>query len=69
MCSSTGLNRQTGHIMNEIHLIARLAQGLTTGIIRAWAALAAGSRTIPFGDNGALLRELAARVAASKRHA
>jgi len=56
--------------MNEIHLTARLAQGLPTGIFRAaWAALAAGSRAIPFGDNGALLRELAARVAASKRHA
>jgi len=51
--------------MNEIHLIARLAQGLRT----AWAALATGSRTIPFGDNGALLRELAERVAASKRRA
>jgi hypothetical protein len=25
-----GLNRQTGHIMNEIHLIARLAQRLPT---------------------------------------
>jgi hypothetical protein len=35
----------------------------------AWAALMAGSRTIPFGDNGVLLRELAARIAASNRRA
>jgi hypothetical protein len=36
------------------------------GVLRAaWAALMAGSRTIPFGDNGVLLRELAARIAAS----
>jgi hypothetical protein len=28
------------HIMNEIHLIARVAQGLPAGVIRAaWAAL------------------------------
>ena len=36
------------------------------GLFRAaWAALTAGSRAIPFGDNGALLRDLAARIAAS----
>ncbi len=29
----------------------------------AFAALVTGSRTIPMGDNGALLRDLAARVA------
>jgi hypothetical protein len=40
------------------------------GVLRAaWAALTIGSRTIPFGDNGTLLRELAARVAASNRPA
>jgi hypothetical protein len=31
-----------------------------------WAALTTGSRTIPFGDNGDLFRELAARIAASR---
>jgi hypothetical protein len=36
------------------------------GVFRAaWAALTAGSRAVPFGDNGALLRDLAARIAAS----
>jgi hypothetical protein len=36
------------------------------GVFRAaWAALTAGSRAIPFGDNGVLLRDLAARIAAS----
>jgi len=38
------------------------------GVLRAaWAALTTGSRTIPFGDNGALFRELAAHIAASNR--
>jgi hypothetical protein len=42
--------------------------GRAAGVFRAaWAALMTGSRTIPFGDNGALLRELAARIAASNR--
>jgi len=31
----------------------------------AWLALATGSRMIPLGDNGMLIRELAARVSAS----
>jgi hypothetical protein len=40
------------------------------GVLRAaWAALTIGSRTIPFGDNGTLLRELAARIAASNHRA
>jgi hypothetical protein len=33
----------------------------------AVAALAAGTRTIPFGDNGELYRQLAAQIAASRR--
>lgn len=33
---------------------------------QAWAALTTGSRTLPFGDNGELFRELAARIAASR---
>lgn len=33
----------------------------------AWAALTAGSRAIPLGDNGALFRELAGRIAAPDR--
>ena len=41
-----------------------------TGVFRAaWAALMIGSRTIPFGDNRALLRDLASRIAASNRRA
>jgi len=32
----------------------------------AFAALVAGSRSIPMGDNGALLRELAARAGRSR---
>jgi len=44
------------------------AAARAAGVLRAaWAALAAGSRTIPFGDNGALLRDLASRIAASNR--
>jgi hypothetical protein len=38
------------------------------GILKAaWAALSAGSRAIPLGDNSALFRDLAARIAASNR--
>jgi hypothetical protein len=38
------------------------------GILKtAWAALTTGSRTIPFGDNGDLFRDLAAQIAASRR--
>jgi hypothetical protein len=33
----------------------------------AWAALTAGSRAIPLGDNGALFRELAERIAVPNR--
>lgn len=33
----------------------------------AWAALTAGSRAIPLGDNGALFRELAGRIAVPDR--
>jgi hypothetical protein len=33
----------------------------------AWAALKTGSRSIPFGDNGDLYRELAAHLAAGRR--
>jgi hypothetical protein len=33
----------------------------------AWAALETGSRSIPFGDNGELYRELAAHLAAGRR--
>ena len=61
--------------MNEIYIIARVAQALVTVSIvarravdvlsLAFAALVAGSRTIPLGDNGALLRELAARTGRS----
>ena len=52
---------RSGHAMSA----ARAA-----GVFRAaWAALTTGSRTIPFGDNGALLRDLASRIAASNSRA
>lgn len=37
--------------------------GIRHSISLAFAALATGSRTIPLGDNGSLLRELALRSA------
>ena len=40
----------------------RLSQ-IRQSLSLAFAALVTGSRTIPLGDNGALLRELALRVA------
>jgi hypothetical protein len=42
--------------------------GRAGGVLKtAWAALMTGSRTIPFGDNGNLFRDLAAQIAASRR--
>jgi hypothetical protein len=42
--------------------------GRAGGVLKtAWAALMTGSRTIPFGDNGDLFRDLAAQIAASRR--
>jgi hypothetical protein len=42
--------------------------GRAAGALKmAWAALMTGSRTIPFGDNGDLFRDLAAQIAASRR--
>jgi len=43
----------------EPHLGLKVASALKL----AFAALGAGSRMIPLGDNGAVLRELAARAA------
>jgi hypothetical protein len=38
------------HIMNEFHVIARLAQGLPAGVIRAaWAALTLRLRSAALG--------------------
>jgi hypothetical protein len=37
------------------------------GIKSAWAALIAGSRTIPFGDNSVVFHDLAMRIAALRR--
>jgi len=49
-----------------VHAAANAARA--AGVLKAaWAALTTGSRTIPFGDNEALFRELAARIAASNR--
>jgi hypothetical protein len=48
-----------------LHAAAIAARG--TGVLKqAWAALTIGSRSLPFGDNAELFRELAARIAASK---
>jgi hypothetical protein len=59
--------------MSQIHLVARFAQGLLAvaivmaiGLKSAWAALTAGSRAIPLGDNSTLIRDLAARIAAGR---
>jgi len=46
-------------------LVVRTARSLEG----AWAALVAGSRAIPLGDNGAVIGELAAHLAAPKRRA
>ncbi len=46
---------------------AHLALSAARALEAAWAALSAGSRAIPLGDNGALYRELAARAAAANR--
>ena len=49
-----------------VHVAANAARA--AGVLKAaWAALTTGSRTIPFGDNGAVLRDLASRIAASNR--
>lgn len=63
--------------MKEIHVIARVAQTLLVRwapraldtLSVGFAALLAGSRSIPLGDNGALLTELAARAGRARRRA
>ena len=52
--------------MNQIHLAARPST-IAYAIKSAWAALTAGSRTIPLGDNSALFRDLAMEIAALRR--
>jgi hypothetical protein len=44
--------------MNEARTIARITHWFSDG----FAALLTGSRTIPLGDNGELLRDLALRT-------
>jgi hypothetical protein len=46
---------------------AKTQSTIAYAIKSAWAALAAGSRTIPFGDNSALLHDLAVEIAALRR--
>lgn len=52
--------------MNDLHSIARAVYERTAGVRHtlslAFAALVTGSRSIPLGDNGSLLRELALRA-------
>jgi hypothetical protein len=52
-----------GIVAGAAHLAAIAGRALEA----AWAALSAGSRAIPLGDNGSLYRELAARAAAANR--
>jgi hypothetical protein len=57
--------------MNQIHIATKLAHA--SRVLRvleaAWAALTAGARAIPLGDNGMLLRGLAAHIAElNRRH-
>jgi hypothetical protein len=59
------------HIMNQIHIATKLAHA--SRALRffgaAWAALTAGARAIPLGDNGMLLRSLAAHISElNRRH-
>lgn len=69
------------HIMNEFAVAARNAQELIRTLLidgaprayrvvsAAFAALTAGSRAIPLGDNGELLRNLAVRSGEAARSA
>jgi hypothetical protein len=49
--------------MTRRSVVAGRAAGVVRAIKFAFAALAAGSRTAPLGDNGQLVRDLAARAA------
>jgi hypothetical protein len=46
---------------------ANRSSTIAYAIKSAWAALTAGSRTIPFGDNSALFHDLAVEIAALRR--
>jgi hypothetical protein len=62
MSLNTPLTAITARAWHAATIAARVA-----GVLKqAWAALTTGSRTLPFGDNAELFRELAARIAASK---
>jgi hypothetical protein len=62
MSLKTPMTAITARALHAAAIAARAA-----GVLQqAWAALTTGSRALPFGDNGDLFRELAARIAASK---
>jgi hypothetical protein len=63
MSTNTSSDTAAAGAVNTGAGVARAAAALKA----AWAALTTGSRAIPFGDNGTLFRELAARIAASNR--
>jgi hypothetical protein len=58
--------------MNEFHKIAIGLPGMTSALLRAakfaFAALLAGSRAIPLGDNGCVTKELGAYGARLRMH-
>jgi hypothetical protein len=62
MSPKTPLTAITARALPAAAIAARAAGVLE----QAWAALTTGSRTLPFGDNAELFRELAARIAASR---
>jgi hypothetical protein len=62
--ATRGLILAQEHIMNQIHIATKLAHASRALRVleAAWAALTAGARAIPLGDNGMLLRGLAAHI-------
>jgi hypothetical protein len=60
-----------GKTVGTVRSVARTRRARRTfdTLSLAFAAMVAGSRSIPMGDNGALLRELAARAGRSGPHA
>jgi hypothetical protein len=59
------IGKYVGAVKSMAH--TRWAPRAVDALSLAFAALVAGSRSVPLGDNGALLRELAARAARSGR--
>jgi hypothetical protein len=58
------IGKYVGAVKSMAH--TRWAPRAVDALSLAFAALVAGSRSVPLGDNGALLRELAARARRSE---